>query len=105
LGEGNTSLVALQRPGYQVHLKDESQNPTWSHKDRLCAVAASHAVSTGARGMVVSSSDNHALAAAAYAARAGLPCVVITHQGMPPAVRSAVEAFGSLLVIVPGQDR
>lgn len=105
LGEGNTPLVRFERQGYAVHIKDESQNPTWSHKDRLCAMAASHAVSTGARVMVVSSSGNHALSAAAYAARAGRPCVVLTHEGMPPAVRSAVEAFGSLLVIVPGQDR
>ncbi|MFE9069317.1 pyridoxal-phosphate dependent enzyme [Streptomyces violaceusniger] len=105
LGEGNTPLLDFERQGYTLHIKDESQNPTWSHKDRLCAVAASHAVSTGAQVMVVSSSGNHALSAAAYAARAGLPCVVITHEGMPPAVRSAVEAFGALLVIVPGPDR
>ncbi|MER6523633.1 pyridoxal-phosphate dependent enzyme [Streptomyces sp. NPDC001508] len=105
LGEGNTPLIRFERQGYAVHIKDESQNPTWSHKDRLCAVAASHAVSTGARVVVVSSSGNHALSAAAYAARAGLRCVVLTHEGMPPAVRSAVEAFGALLVIVPGQDR
>lgn len=105
LGEGNTPLIALDRPGRTVYVKDESQNPTWSHKDRLCAVAASHAASTGARVTVVSSSGNHALSAAAYAARAGLPCVVITHEGMPASVRSAVTAFGAHLVIVPGERR
>ena len=105
LGEGNTPLLALERAGGRIYLKDESQNPTWSHKDRLCAVAASHAASTGARVTVVSSSGNHALSAAAYAARAGLPCVVITHEGMPAPVRSAVTAYGAHLVIVPGDRR
>ena len=105
LGEGNTPLIALNRSGNTVYVKDESQNPTWSHKDRLCAVAASHAASIGAPVTVVSSSGNHALSAAAYAARAGLPCVVITHEGMPVSVRSAVTAFGAHLVIVPGDRR
>ena len=99
LGEGNTPLIALNRSGHTVYVKDESQNPTWSHKDRLCAVAASHAASIGAPVTVVSSSGNHALSAAAYAARAGLPCVVITHEGMPVSVRSAVTAFGAHLVL------
>jgi threonine synthase len=105
LGEGNTPLLVIDRAGRKVYLKDESQNPTWSHKDRLCAVAASHAASTGAKVTVVSSSGNHALSAAAYAARAGLPCVVITHEGMPAPVRSAVTAYGAHLVIVPGDRR
>ena len=48
LGEGATPLVHLERLGRRLGLprlyaKDESQNPTWSYKDRLCAVAVTHA--------------------------------------------------------------
>jgi len=32
----------------KLYAKDESQNPTWSYKDRLCAVAVTHAVTIGA---------------------------------------------------------
>src|SRR5581483_10722032 len=44
LGEGGTPLVHLERLGRRLGLvrlyaKDESQNPTWSYKDRLCSVA------------------------------------------------------------------
>src|SRR5439155_20589591 len=54
LGEGATPLIHLERLGRRVGLprlyaKDESQNPTWSYKDRLCSVALTHAVETGAR--------------------------------------------------------
>ena len=42
LGEGATPLVHLERLGRRLgvpklYAKDESQNPTWSYKDRLCA--------------------------------------------------------------------
>jgi threonine synthase len=49
-----TPLIHLERLGRRLGLghlyaKDESQNPTWSYKDRLCSVAVTHAVETGAR--------------------------------------------------------
>src|SRR5690349_19018216 len=80
LGEGATPLVHLERLGRRLGLprlyaKDESQNPTWSYKDRLCATAVTHAVETGARVITISSTGNHGASTAAYAARAGLPCV------------------------------
>ncbi|MGY3334544.1 threonine synthase [Streptomyces filamentosus] len=98
LGEGNTPLVALADG---VWVKDESRNPTWSHKDRLNRVAVSAAVASGARGIVVSSSGNHGAAAAAYAARAGLPCVVFTSPQAPPAVASHLRAYGATVLAVP----
>src|SRR6267378_387503 len=79
LGEGATPLVHLERLGKRLGLprlfaKDESRNPTWSYKDRLCATAVTHAVETGARVITISSTGNHGASTAAYAARAGLPC-------------------------------
>ncbi|MFE7587155.1 pyridoxal-phosphate dependent enzyme [Streptomyces gardneri] len=98
LGEGNTPMVALPDG---VWVKDESRNPTWSHKDRLNRVAVSAAVASGARGIVVSSSGNHGAAAAAYAARAGLPCAVFTSPYAPPAVASHLRAYGATVLTVP----
>nr|WP_240981682.1 MULTISPECIES: pyridoxal-phosphate dependent enzyme [unclassified Streptomyces] len=98
LGEGNTPLVELADG---VWAKDESRNPTWSHKDRLNRVAVSAAVASGARGIVVSSSGNHGAAAAAYAARAGLPCAVFTSPDAPPAVASHLRAYGATVLTVP----
>ena len=103
LGEGGTPLVHLQRLGTRLGLprlyaKDESQNPTWSYKDRLCAVAVSHAVEIGARVITISSTGNHGASTAAYAARAGLPCVIFTLASVPETMKTLMQAYGAAVV-------
>ena len=54
LGEGMTPLLHLPRLGKRLgldrlYLKDESQNPTWSFKDRMGSVGASRALELVAR--------------------------------------------------------
>ncbi|MGW4960853.1 threonine synthase [Nonomuraea sp. NPDC004186] len=101
LGEGGTPLVEFDG----IYVKDESRNPTWSHKDRLNRVAVSAAVASGAPGVVVASSGNHGASAAAYAARAGLPAIVLTSADSPPAVQAFVRAYGAKVVSVPAEAR
>ncbi|MEV4175069.1 pyridoxal-phosphate dependent enzyme [Nonomuraea sp. NPDC049709] len=101
LGEGGTPLVQLG----DVYIKDESRNPTWSHKDRLNRVTVSAAVACGAPGVVVASSGNHGASAAAYAARAGLPAIVLTSAESPPAVQAFARAYGAKVVSVPVEAR
>ncbi|MER8188662.1 pyridoxal-phosphate dependent enzyme [Kitasatospora sp. NPDC094015] len=102
LGEGRTPLVPI---GPDVLLKDESRNPTWSHKDRLNRCTTGAAVGVGAPGVVVSSSGNHGASAAAYAARAGLPCVVLASATMPGAVAAFLRSYGAVVLPVPEADR
>lgn len=87
-----------------MHVKDESRNPTWSHKDRLNRVTVSAALTEGAPGVVVASSGNHG-ASAAYAARAGLPAIVLASANSPAAVRSFVRAYGAAVFSVPIERR
>ncbi|MGN9841421.1 threonine synthase [Nonomuraea sp. H19] len=101
LGEGGTPLVEFDG----IHVKDESRNPTWSHKDRLNRVTVSAAVAAGAPGVVVASSGNHGASAAAYAARAGLPAIVLTSAESPPAVQAFARAYGARVVSVPVETR
>ncbi|MEV4569284.1 pyridoxal-phosphate dependent enzyme [Nonomuraea sp. NPDC049419] len=101
LGEGGTPLIGFG----DVHIKDESRNPTWSHKDRLNRVAVSAAVASGAPGVVVASSGNHGASAAAYAARAGLPAIVLASADSPPAVQAFVRSYGAKVVSVPVEAR
>ena len=83
LNEGDTPLVradTLARslglsPG-SLYLKCEGANPTGSFKDRGMTLAVSKAVEAGAKGVLCASTGNTAASAAAYAARAGLRCVV-----------------------------
>lgn len=102
LGEGGTALVQV---GDGVFIKDESRNPTWSHKDRLNRCTASAAVGAGAPGTVAASSGNHGASAAAYAARAGLSCVVLLSADAPAAVESFVRAYGAAVLKVATEAR
>ncbi len=85
LGEGNTPLLPAprlsERLGVELWLKWEGVNPTGSFKDRGMALAVTRALEHGALGVVCASTGNTAASAAAYAARAGLPAVVITPRG------------------------
>jgi threonine synthase len=85
----------------ELYVKDESRNPTWSHKDRFAFLAVSGALEVRAQAVVVSSTGNHGAAIAAYAAKAGLPCLVLAPPQCPAAVRSFLLAYGAALVIVP----
>jgi threonine synthase len=111
LGEGGTALIRSERLGRwigldgPVWLKDESRNPTWSHKDRLNYCVVSAALVTGARGIAVASTGNHGASAAAYASRAGLPCVVISSPDAQGAFAHFQAALGSTFVLVPHEER
>lgn len=82
LNEGGTNLAdcdnlksILNISSLQV--KNEGENPTGSFKDRGMTVAVSRAVEQNAKVVICASTGNTASSAAAYAARAGLRCVVI----------------------------
>ncbi|HEY5198421.1 MAG TPA: threonine synthase [Solirubrobacteraceae bacterium] len=85
LGEGSTPLVLAARLSElvdaEVHLKLEGMNPTGSFKDRGMTCAVSAAVREGAKTVICASTGNTAASAAAYAAKAGVRCVVIIPDG------------------------
>lgn len=106
LGEGGTPLLRIRRVGEDLGcpalwLKDESRNPTGSFKDRFCAVAVSKAARAGARSVAVASTGNQGVSLAAYAAAAGLGCVVLTLETLPEPLRVAMEIMGAHVVAVP----
>jgi threonine synthase len=82
LGEGGTPLVRVERAaGPHVFVKFEGSNPTGSFKDRGMTVGVTIAKGLGVDGVVVASTGNTAASAAAYAARAGLRCLVYLPRG------------------------
>lgn len=103
LGEGMTPLLRCDRFGHrfglrQLYVKDESQNPSGSFKDRLAAAALAMAGRFGARTVGVSSTGNAGAGAAAYAARKGLPCVVLTVQGAASSIMTQIQAYGAMVM-------
>ncbi len=85
LSEGNTPLILSEyfskTLGIHVYLKYEGLNPTGSFKDRGMTMAISKAKEDGAKAVICASTGNTSASAAAYAARAGLKCVVLIPKG------------------------
>ena len=108
LGEGGTPLVraaALERETGipEIWLKIEGANPTGSFKDRGMVLAIAKAMEDGARAVLCASTGNTAASAAAYAARAGLPCIVILPAGHVALGKlSQAIAFGARVVAIRG---
>ncbi len=85
LGEGSTPLLRAPRLGARLgvdlYLKVEGANPTGSFKDRGMTMALSRAAQAGAQAVICASTGNTSASAAAYAARAGIRCVVVIPGG------------------------
>ena len=105
LGEGDTPLIFSPRlservgRGCEVFVKNEGGNPTGSFKDRGMTVAVSRAIDRGARALICASTGNTSASAAAYAARAGIPCAVVLPAGKI-ATGKLIQAFAHRAKIV-----
>src|SRR5256885_7153153 len=109
LGEGNTPLTYSRRlseragRGCEIFIKNEGTNPTGSFKDRGMTVAVSKAMERGAKAIICASTGNTSASAAAYAARAGITCIVILPAGKI-AIGKLVQAlaYGAKIVAIDG---
>jgi threonine synthase len=87
LQEGDTPLIGVPRFAAAIggeidlYVKYEGLNPTGSFKDRGMTMAVSKAVEAGSKAVMCASTGNTSASAAAYAARAGLRCIVLLPEG------------------------
>jgi threonine synthase len=111
LNEGHTPLIQADRLAAQIapganlrlYLKYEGLNPTGSFKDRGMTVAVSQACAEGAQTIICASTGNTAASAAAYAARAGLRCLVLVPEGKIALGKlAACLAYGAEVIAVDG---
>jgi len=87
LGEGGTPIHKSRRLGDAVglrnlYLKDESQNPTNSFRDRCASLLLSNAVDLGYDALVAATAGNLGASLAAYSAKADLRCNLIVPQAV-----------------------
>jgi threonine synthase len=107
LGEGGTPLLHAPRLGarlgmLEVWIKEEAGNPTGSFKARGLGAAITMAKALGARAVALPTAGNAGGAAAAYAAKAGLPCHVFMPRDTPKVFRMECEAYGAHVTPVDG---
>jgi threonine synthase len=109
LQEGNTPLIPAPRlaqeagGGFDLYLKFEGLNPTCSFKDRGMTAAMTQALARQARMVICASTGNTSAAAAAYAGRAGLRCVVLLPHGKIALGKLAqARMYGAQIVAIRG---
>lgn len=109
LKEGNTPLIRAYNLenhlglNFELYLKYEGVNPTGSFKDRGMTVAISAALEKGSTAVICASTGNTSASAAAYAARAGLKCVVLIPKNAIAVGKLAQAiAYGAKVVAVEG---
>ena len=87
LNEGGTPLIEAKRivreieGDFRLFVKYEGLNPTASFKDRGMTLAVTKAVERGASIVACASTGNTSASAAAYAAAAGMTCLVLIPEG------------------------
>jgi threonine synthase len=85
LQEGGTPFIKCDRLGedlgVKLHVKVEGSNPTGSFKDRGMSVGITKALELGVDIVGCASTGNTSASLAAYAARAGLKCIVLLPSG------------------------
>lgn len=110
LNEGNTPLILAERlpvelrlKNVKIYLKFEGLNPTGSFKDRGMTMAVSKAVEEGSSAIICASTGNTSAAAAAYASRSGLKCIVLIPDGKI-AKGKLLQAYryGATVIIIKG---
>lgn len=109
LNEGSTPLIhaaklsALVGGGRQVYVKYEGLNPTCSFKDRGMTLAISKAAEEGVKAVICASTGNTSAAAAAYAVRAGMRCIVLLPAGKISMGKLAqAVVYGADIVAIDG---
>jgi len=86
LNEGGTGLHSCRRLAKilgvrHLYVKNEGENPTGSFKDRGMTVGITKAVEFNMKTVICASTGNTSASLAAYAAKAGLQCIVLIPSG------------------------
>ena len=107
LGAGFTPLVRADRLAAELGLgelwiKDDTDNPTGSFKDRVVSVALTKARQLGFKIAACASTGNLANSVAAHAARAGMDSVVLIPHDLEQAKVTMTSVYGGRVFTVQG---
>ncbi len=104
---GNTPLYKIEKLNneplsFNLFLKDDSQNPTFSFKDRASAVVSAFAKEKGLNTIVAASTGNAGSSLAGICAAQGQKAVIMVPESAPLAKLTQIIMYGATIVPVKG---
>jgi len=87
---------------FHVHLKDDSQNPTYSFKDRASALVSAFARENDLKTIVTASTGNAGSSLAGICASQGQKAIIIVPEKAPLAKLTQIIMYGAIIVPVKG---
>lgn len=104
---GNTPLYAIKqfensKLPFSLFLKDDSQNPTYSFKDRASAIVSAYAKENSVETIVAASTGNAGSSLAGICAAQGQKAIVIVPESAPMAKLTQILMYGATIVPVKG---
>ena len=107
LSEGGTPLIKSHNLTRELgiknlYIKNETVNPTFSFKDRAFTVMVTRSLEKGARAVALVSDGNAGCSAAAYSAKAGIPCFVLTPAFAVSSKLTQMSMYGAKIFSVRG---
>ncbi len=104
---GKTPLYSISKINgeslpYRVHLKDDSQNPTFSFKDRASSLVSAYAKENDLDTIVAASTGNAGSSLAGMCASQGQQAIIMVPETAPLAKLTQIIMYGAKIVPVKG---
>jgi threonine synthase len=87
---------------FNLYLKDDSQNPTFSFKDRASAIVSAHAKENDIKTIVAASTGNAGSSLAGMCASQGQKAVILVPENAPAAKLTQIVMYGAKIIPVKG---
>lgn len=94
--------LASEKLGFDLFLKDDSQNPTFSFKDRASAIVSAWAKEHGIETIIAASTGNAGSSLAGMCAVQGQKSVIFVPAAAPMAKLTQIVMYGAKIVPVAG---
>jgi threonine synthase len=104
---GNTPIYQFDKLDkkelpFHIYFKDDSQNPTFSFKDRASAVVSAYAKEKGFETIVAASTGNAGSSLAGLCAAQGQKAIIMVPESAPLAKLTQIIMYGATIVPVAG---
>ncbi|MBE0663910.1 MAG: threonine synthase [Bacteroidales bacterium] len=104
---GKTPLYQIEKLNgvnipFNLYIKDDSQNPTFSFKDRASALVSTFAKERGLNNIVAASTGNAGSSLAGICAAQGQKAIIMVPETAPIAKLTQIMMYGAIIVPVKG---